>query len=498
MDFKGYRLDIGWGFNTISGNRPLSTDPTGPPAIIFRQRRLSYQGRVILELYGLSLWNLLDKLLVNEIIQAPIEWRGNTTTRHILMRMMAGSFFDAVIQEDASPAGFSDQTANAKSITVDDTLLLPTPPAVGDVAYFGSSNRFNRLSIDIKSGGVGGDYTVVWEYWNGTIWTALSGVTDDTSGFQVTGLKIVSFTHPGTGWVTNTVNGQGPFFYVRARVATIGIPIQPKATYILGGLHQALALDTSDALQGDDYLPDFQTTYISERRALVQAALTYTLLGVRTRSDGFHLVYVDNAQVTPDYTYDSAHAFFSDIQDSSPIIPNKVIYVDRIPSSAEGEVSGSADNTASQDALGIIATVIFESKITAANATTQAERRIKRSLRDANQGLTAVPINVGQEVWDLVRIVDGRTGVTFSGRVTGLTRTYEAARGIYILEIRMGGYDAIALAIPDWLLELPETSRLERDRELEVLANRLKKAAASTVETIQEYLARGGEPREVT
>ena len=370
--------------------------------------------------------------------------------------MLAGNFFDAVIQEDASPASFVDQTANAKSITVDDVLLLPATPAVGDIAYFGSANRFNRISLDMKSTGIGGGYTVTWEYWNGTVWTALAGVVDDTTGFQVTGLKIISFTHPGTVWVTNTVNAQGPFFYVRARVISIVVPIQPKATYILSGLHQALALDTSDALQGDDYQPDITTEYRSARKQLVESVLVNTLLGIKVRSDGFHLLYIDNAQATPDYTYDTAHAFYSDIQESDPVIPNKVIYIDKPPSSAGGELSGSDDNAASQASIGVIAGIYVELGISAANATTQAQRHIKRLVRDVNQGILVVPINVGQEVWDLARIIDGRTGVTLDGRVSQLIRTYDAVKALYILDIGMGGYNAIAMATPDWLLERDE------------------------------------------
>ena len=57
---------------------------------------------------------------------------------------------------------------------------------------------------------------LVWEYWNGA-WTALSGVTDGTSGFTSTGLAYVSWTLPGD-WATTTINSQGPYYYVRARV----------------------------------------------------------------------------------------------------------------------------------------------------------------------------------------------------------------------------------------------------------------------------------------
>jgi hypothetical protein len=61
----------------------------------------------------------------------------------------------------------------------------------------------------------------------------LTGVTDGTDGFETSGENIVSWSTP-SGWATTTVNAQGPFYYVRARLSTAGtitvVPIGRKVT----------------------------------------------------------------------------------------------------------------------------------------------------------------------------------------------------------------------------------------------------------------------------
>ena len=74
--------------------------------------------------------------------------------------------------------------------------------------------------------------TFAVEFWNGA-WVAVSGLVDGTNGYETLGENVISFTAP-VGWVTNTINTQGPFFYVRIRIVTIGtitqVPIARTAT----------------------------------------------------------------------------------------------------------------------------------------------------------------------------------------------------------------------------------------------------------------------------
>lgn len=73
----------------------------------------------------------------------------------------------------------TDQTAEANNATVDDTLLVPADPELGDAVYFGGYDPFNAVKIVLSTAATG-TYHINWEYYNGTLWYALSGVTDGT------------------------------------------------------------------------------------------------------------------------------------------------------------------------------------------------------------------------------------------------------------------------------------------------------------------------------
>jgi hypothetical protein len=72
------------------------------------------------------------------------------------------------------------------------------------------------------------DGTIVWEYWNGTAWTALAGIADGTSGFEAAvGNHDVTFTVP-TDWAIYEIEGYY-LYWIRARVSVYNsITTQPK------------------------------------------------------------------------------------------------------------------------------------------------------------------------------------------------------------------------------------------------------------------------------
>lgn len=114
----------------------------------------------------------------------------------------------------------TDETTAANSGTTNDMTLTPTTPATGDAYYWGHSEQPTGLKINISDATTDTGQTITWEYWNGA-WVSLSGVIDDTNSFQNSGLNYVSWTQPGD-WATTTVNGQGPYYYLRARVSAVG------------------------------------------------------------------------------------------------------------------------------------------------------------------------------------------------------------------------------------------------------------------------------------
>lgn len=115
-------------------------------------------------------------------------------------------------QDDAGV--FTTFTNEAKDETTADIDLLPVTPAQNDAFYFGDVNfPFEQITIDISTAAT--TSTITWEYWNGSSWTALSSVTDDTTNLTVTGKNTIDYTLP-SDWVSTTINSQAAY-WVRAR-----------------------------------------------------------------------------------------------------------------------------------------------------------------------------------------------------------------------------------------------------------------------------------------
>jgi hypothetical protein len=140
-----------------------------------------------------------------------------------LVEGLAGGSLDAVIDARADDGGvFTAFTTAANNATAADITLTPAVPAVSDAFYVAGAAPFDRARFSVSTAGT--NYTVAWEYWNGSAWTALASVTDKTNAFKTTGAALdVSWDMPAD-WRATTVNSTGPYFYVRARVATIGTP----------------------------------------------------------------------------------------------------------------------------------------------------------------------------------------------------------------------------------------------------------------------------------
>lgn len=120
------------------------------------------------------------------------------------------------IQENYS-AVYTNQTVNCIGGLANGMNLFPATPAQHDAYYFGSITPFDKLTLTIGTPGVG-TWTITWEFWNGSAWTALAGVSDGTTGFTAAaGAREVTFTLPVT-WVINSVSSIEAY-WIRARVS---------------------------------------------------------------------------------------------------------------------------------------------------------------------------------------------------------------------------------------------------------------------------------------
>lgn len=140
-------------------------------------------------------------------------------TKFLLNRAWDSAGQHCVTEKNATLA-FVDETTPFGEGTASDVEVFTGTPAVGDAVYFGSENStFGQLDLVISDQGAG-TWTVAWEYWNGTAWTALSGVTDGTTAFTAAaGTVSVTFTIP-TNWAKNTIPTSINAYWCRARIDT--------------------------------------------------------------------------------------------------------------------------------------------------------------------------------------------------------------------------------------------------------------------------------------
>lgn len=121
---------------------------------------------------------------------------------------------------------FEDETADAQDPGVGDVSIFQAAvnASVGDAFYIGNDRRFQAIEFDVDTAGVY-SIVVVWEYWDGSAWTALAPLVDGTDSFQTTGVNTVSFVIPND-WEQVAVNGFTAY-YVRVRIDVINSYTSP-------------------------------------------------------------------------------------------------------------------------------------------------------------------------------------------------------------------------------------------------------------------------------
>ena len=113
---------------------------------------------------------------------------------------------------------FVDESTDANSTGNADWAIFPASEDTSDYVAIGYSQKFRKVIFDNANGTAGVGGTVSWQYWNGS-WTALTGVSDGTTGFTAAAAdgQTLTFTVP-TDWVTTSLNGSQNLYYIRAIV----------------------------------------------------------------------------------------------------------------------------------------------------------------------------------------------------------------------------------------------------------------------------------------
>lgn len=233
---------------------------------------------------------------------------------------------EGAVQQDG--AAYTEYTTAAQNPTLNDLPLLPSTPAVDDAWYTGCDNPCRIITTEIDTAGAG-TWTITYEYWDGTQYTALANVDDRTSGFTALGRHSATWDMP-SDWATRTVTGSSvEAYWARARVSAfssittqplgstqdyengqwwtwvedLDVNTQEQVTLYLGGAtdlveyHQTFP-GTAGITTGDDATLELGTTY----SVAIKGRLDFSAAGASTylmHKTGAVTVNVSGSAVSP-------------------------------------------------------------------------------------------------------------------------------------------------------------------------------------------------------
>lgn len=217
----------------------LYRDADGKAAYSVFEQEAEHRGRVLFGQYdwkhGFGQYQSSNpsKYLSGQNIETSMEGRV-TIGPHIQVSRIF-EYPDSVKLDDGG--AFATETSDASNWTASDVTLLPATPAENDAFYIGDAAKFNEVYISIGTLGAG-TWTITWEYWNGSAWTAISSTEDfkSTVGIVLTGMS---------NWATCEVDGV-TLYWIRGRVsAYTSITTQPlgSTVWIVKSTPHAIEID---------------------------------------------------------------------------------------------------------------------------------------------------------------------------------------------------------------------------------------------------------------
>jgi len=279
-------------------------------------------------------------------------------------------------------------------------------------------------------------------YQHASNWVAVVGVTGtfqagETATSTNLTIEISSVEAIGTGGLAPAYSGDTNVFTIIEQM-------------LLG--FTTLTLDSDDPDNtAQTYYPRYRVPIGTPLRAVIQDVIGFTRCGLRMRTDGMHMLYLDPAPISADYEYDSSHVHLSNRRDQGLVIPTQIYVINSDPDDTTVPAYiGSAYDSGSYGALGrhLSRIVNIPTVQSDADAAKRAEQLIARAKADTNTGIVTVPImNCGQEIYDWIKITDTRNAnLIFEGRVGRIQRDYD--RGVSSMELRLGGLMTAAEITP--------------------------------------------------
>lgn len=131
-----------------------------------------------------------------------------------------------------SPSNITNVHIGTGSNLLNSSLPYATIGATGST-HFGvdtsvsKAGTFFNLIFDIGLAAAG-TFTLAWEYWNGSTWSGLTVIRDNTNSFANTGVNAISFLPP-VDWIEVSPGGSLPTgWWIRCRVASGSLSTQPR------------------------------------------------------------------------------------------------------------------------------------------------------------------------------------------------------------------------------------------------------------------------------
>lgn len=201
------------------------------------------------------------------------------------------------------------------------------------------------------------------------------------------------------------------------------------------------------------YCPLLVTQVGESARGITRQLLQMSKCGARIGNDSkLHILYLDQTDVA-NYEYYNDHSHWTQLRERAVIMPNSVLFVDAMPDDLGNypAYSGTSKDQNSVDLIGEFSTIQVNPSIeyngdVPGGAERFAKNWIHQRLAEAYQGEGRAPMNCGQELYDMVQIVDDRSGLTIKARVGRIDRIYRP--GVYEIKLRLGGVMSEFGALP--------------------------------------------------
>ncbi|MGD9115613.1 MAG: hypothetical protein PVJ61_00305 [Dehalococcoidia bacterium] len=246
------------------------------------------------------------------------------------------------------------------------------------------------------------------------------------------------------GLVLTTLDGWGLIEGWRARHQfrwnkdSDEMSVKDLLAFVLGRAGLKLAVKSASSALTNDY-PDFTINPGASGGAIVRRLLSFVSDGLFIEGD---TAYVVNplADDEAEYSYGTAHAVFEGSYIKQACSPNR-LQVEGYDPAEEKNIVVDSFTWGEIERLYDRAERVEDSNIaSAAGAEARGEAILREAEMAAAGGAILVPVNCGQQIYDVIDISDSRAGLSAAKRrVTGLTLVYNSRRGQYRQKLELGG-----------------------------------------------------------